>query len=125
MTDATAANRALVERFAALHAAGDTAGIAGLLAPGVVMRSTLAATPAEGAAAVEQLLAAGIGLWAERRETTVSAIADSASGGVESAVEGTTAAGHEARVRAVTALGLEDGRIASLRVYCDTTPFTA
>lgn len=117
--------RPLVERFAALHAAGDTAGIGALLAPNAVMQTTLSALDATGAREVEELLATTLQLWGDRHETVVAVLADAESGGVESTVRGTTAAGALTEVGVVTALGLADGQIASIRVYCDTTPFRA
>lgn len=122
---ATAAARAAVESFARLHAAGDATGCAGLLTPGAVMQSTLAEGTADGRDEVERMLAAGLAGWTERRETVTAMLADAASGGIESVVEGSTAAGRAVSVAVVTALGLEGDRIASIRVYADTTPFSA
>ncbi len=121
---APAAARAAVESFARLHAAGDATGCAALLAPAAVMRSTLAEGTAEGRDAVERMLAAGLAGWSERRETVTAVVADAASGGIESVVEGSTAAGRAVTVAVVTALGLEGDSIASIRVYADTTPFS-
>ena len=119
------AARATVELFAARHAAGDAAGCAALLTPGAVMRSTLADGTAEGRDAVERMLAAGLAGWAERRETVAAVLADDVSGGIESSVEGTTAAGRAVAVGVVTVLALEGDSIAAIRVYADTTPFSA
>lgn len=118
-------NRAVAERFAQCHATGDIAGCTALLAPAATGRSTLAAGPAEGRDAVAAQIAAGLARWSDRHETVVAVIADASSGGIETAVTGTTATGASATVGTVTALGIEDGLIASIRVYCDTTPFTA
>lgn len=119
------AARATVEQFARRHAAGDLAGCAALLTPGAVMRSTLGDATAEGRDAVERLLGAGLAGWTERHETVTSVLADEVAGGIESIVEGTTAAGRAIAVAAVTVLALEGGSIASIRVYADTTPFSA
>lgn len=116
-------SRAAVERFARLHAAGDAAGCAALVTEGAVMRSTLVAGVAEGRAAVEQMLAAGLARWAERDETVVAVLVDGGSAAIQSTVTGRTADGTEAELGVAVAIGLDGDRIASLRVYADTTPF--
>lgn len=116
----------LVERFAVLHADGDLAGCASLLARDARGQSTLVAgnVPVDGADAAAALLEGAAALWARRQETVTAIGAGPDAGWIESRVEGTTAAGAAAALEAVTVLGLDgDGRVSSLRVYADTTAF--
>jgi ketosteroid isomerase-like protein len=120
---ASKAARATVEQFARLHAAGDAAGCAALVTDGAVMRSTLVDGVAEGRDAIQRLLEAGLARWAERTETVVAVLVDGDSAGIETTVAGRTTAGTDAELGVALALGLDGDRIASLRLYADTTPF--
>jgi ketosteroid isomerase-like protein len=118
-----ASRRTTVEEFARLHAAGDAAGCAALVTDGAVMRSTLVDGVAEGRDAIQRLLEAGLARWAERSETVVAVVVGGDSAGIETTVAGRTTAGTDAELGVVVALGLEGDRIATLRLYADTTPF--
>lgn len=116
----------LVERFAVLHADGDLAGCAALLARDARGQSTLVAgnVPVDGADAAAALLEGAGALWARSQETVTAIGAGPDAGWIETRVEGTTAAGAAATLEAVTVLGVDgEGRIASVRVYADTTAF--
>mgnify|MGYP006272486297 CR=1 FL=1 len=123
----TRATRAVVERFAALHAAGDVAGCRRLLAPAVVGQSPWVASNLEldGYDAVAALLEGTAALWAERRETIAAVGAGPDAGWFESRLQGTAAAsGEPVELDVVTVLGVDaDGHVTSVRAYGDTTPF--